>query len=149
MIEAVGDLWTFSTPDARVITTNGDVTDAGKCVMGRGVAEQARDRYPGIDKQLGHLIDVWGNRPFRLHYDRSARVWIATFPVKRHWRERADPDLIRQSALKLVEIADKFHWHEVVMPRPGCGNGRLRWSDVQPILEPILDDRFVVLDYGV
>lgn len=33
----------------------------------------------------------------------------------------------------------------LILPRPGCGNGRLRWEDVRKILEPILDDRFTVV----
>jgi len=55
--------------------------------------------------------------------------------------------LIRQSARQLVEMADKFGWGSVVLPRPGCGNGGLDWDDVRPILEAILDDRFTVVTF--
>lgn len=42
-------------------------------------------------------------------------------------------------------MADKFGYSEVVLPRPGAGNGGLEWKDVRPILEEILDDRFTIL----
>ncbi len=46
MIEEFGDIWEIPG-DARVITTNGVVRKDGACVMGRGVALQAKMRYPG------------------------------------------------------------------------------------------------------
>lgn len=58
MREAFGDLWDFhAAPNAvACITTNGYVNGRGECVMGRGVARQAKARFPGIAKQLGTLI---------------------------------------------------------------------------------------------
>jgi hypothetical protein len=41
-----------------------------------------------------------------------------------------------------------MNWTTVIMPRPGCGNGRLRWQDVSKVLSDILDDRFVVVHNG-
>ncbi len=70
---------------------------------------------------------------------------LASFPVKRHWHEAADPELIRSSARQLVALADKFGYERVVLPRPGCGNGRLSWEGIRPILAGILDDRFTVV----
>ena len=146
MREAVGDLWTFGDhPDARVITTNGVVTSDGRAIMGVGTARQAADRYPGIAQLLGELITTFGNHPARLVLIEG--TWIVSFPVKHHWRDPASPALIAASARELVELADQYNWQQIVLPRPGCGAGQLSWPVVQPIIEPIFDDRFVVLAF--
>lgn len=159
MKQATGNIWTWPA-DATVITTNGTrKTTNGACVMGAGTAKQARDHFPNLDFYLGRLIGEYGNRTFHLGIWAWHRVWpfkepplpleayrLVAFPVKHHWKEQADPDLIEKSARELVSMTDKFGWTSVVMPRPGCGNGHLPWSLVEGIIEPILDDRFTVLE---
>lgn len=113
--------------------------------MGRGCALEAKTRYPGVEHKLGDLIGRHGNRVMRL--GRYNGVVLASFPVKHHWREEADPELIARSARQLVALADKFGCERIALPRPGCGNGRLRWKRVRTILEDILDDRFTVVDF--
>jgi hypothetical protein len=141
------DLWEVPA-DLRVITTNGAVRKAdGACVMGRGCAREARERLPGIDLKLGRLIKEHGNRVMRLGRLPDGSH-LASYPVKRHWKEAADPDLIVRSAHQLVELAQNFGYTRVAIPRPGSGNGRLRWTDVRALIAPILDDRFTAVHGG-
>lgn len=148
MRQAQGNLWTHPA-DVIVITTNGFVKANGQCVMGRGCAREARDRFPGIASKLGSLIKLHGNRAMRLwHYTNSQRdVWVVSMPTKHVWVDKSDPALIKTSARQLVEMADKFGWQSVVMPRPGCGNGGLNWADIEPLLADVLDDRFTVITH--
>ena len=143
MIEVVGNLWEYPA-DVRVITTNGTIKKDGSCVMGRGCAAEAKERYPDLPFILGQAIRADGNVAFWIPVGGEI---IVTFPVKHQWFEKADVVLIAQSANKIAAmkaLANKV----VVMPRPGCGNGRLDWlRDVKPILEPILDDRFHVITF--
>ena len=143
MLEREGNLWDAEA-DVTVITTNAIVKANGACVMGRGCAKEARDTYPGIDLQLGAAIRTHGNVPILLpQHDRL----IVTFPVKAHWREAATLELIQQSSLALVQLADEHEWESIAMPRPGCGNGRLSWEyEVSRVLD--LDDRFTVYSFG-
>lgn len=161
MIEVYGDLWTYGDGvDARVITTNGYIKANGRAVMGRGCAREARDRFPALDLWLGGCLLQHGNRCFRTRIADDSGEWdLVTFPVKPEfgrggvpgWGAPADLDLIRESVYQLVEMANKFEWKRVLMPRPGCGNGGLDWDVVRTMLlgTGMLDDRFEVISYAV
>ena len=144
MKEIQGNLWNVEC-DLRVLTTNGIVRRDGACVMGRGCAYEAKKRFPGIEFRLGKLLREHGNRVMRL--GRYGGTMICSFPVKHHWRQEADPALIRRSAEQLVAVADKFGHERILIPRPGCGNGKLSWADVRPILAEVLDARFSVITF--
>jgi hypothetical protein len=150
MKEVTGNLWTYPA-DVRVITTNGTVKKNGECVMGRGCAAEAKRAIPGIALALGRKIQNLGNRVFFLgNLSLDPIVHLYSFPVKHNWYEKADIALIEQSAYELMkELSDGYDDPEVtiVLPRPGCGNGGLKWEDVRPVLEPILDDRFHVITF--
>jgi hypothetical protein len=144
MINVYGDAWELlahENYDVLCITTNGYVKRNGECVMGAGIAKTARDNIPGIALRLGTLISKHGNRCFRL------TPKLATFVVKHNWYEDADLDLIRKSCKEITEMADKFGWSKVLIPRPGCGNGKLSYKVVEPILQELLDDRFHIVTW--
>lgn len=67
------------------------------------------------------------------------------------WACVAQLSIIKDSAHQLVELIHKinersaFATGRILLPRPGCGAGELRWEDVRPILSEILDDRFTVI----
>lgn len=133
-----GNLWNLPATH-RVITTNGIIRNNGAAVMGKGIALQARTRYPGIDSELGRLVSRYGNHVFILSHG------LVSFPTKHHWKDPLDPRLIRRSASELGETFCNNPEATVLLPPPGCGNGGLTWDVVKPILSPILDDRFTVV----
>lgn len=143
MREATGNIW-WTRWDAIVIPTNGDVNRGGEAVMGRGLARQAAQRWPLLPKTLAMLLREHGNHAFDVWKPRRLPT-LLSFPVKHHWHESAELDLIERSAQELVALADSLAYRQVALPRVGCGNGKLDWVDVQPILERHLDDRFIVV----
>ncbi len=141
MKEIKGNIWDFHKKGHWiVITTNGTVKANGEAVMGRGIALQAKRRYPDIPKLLGENIRKYGNRPYQLFPYR-----VITLPVKFHWRTKADLNLIREGLIQISDILFHFGHKKVYMVRPGCGNGQLDWEDVKPVLERFLGDRFVIV----
>lgn len=144
MIEIAGDLWEAHALGHWVaITTNGVVTRKGRNVMGRGVAFQAAERFPDLPVLLGDQIREHGNTVHFFH-----RFRIISFPVKHHWRDVASTKLIVKSAKELVAAVTLAYRGvpPVYMVRPGCGNGKLTWKQVRPLIAPILDDRFVIVE---
>jgi hypothetical protein len=134
-------------PDVRVITTNGYINRSGELVMGRGCAREAKDRWPGLARDLAVQVAEHGNVPVVADTDLTAPDVIWTFPVKHRWDQEADLALIEASAMAIVKLANQLRPDHVLMPRPGCGNGRLSWAVVEPILSGILDDRFWVTTF--
>lgn len=64
------------------------------------------------------------------------------------WAACADINIITESAKQLVIMADKFNWKTIVCPMMGCGAGQLDWeTQVKPILDNILDQRFILVTY--
>lgn len=136
MKEVYGNVWEYKA-DVVCIPTNG-VFNNGRAVMGRGVAEQALIKYPKVATLLGDSLEQYGNHLTPLFAD------LVAFPTKHHWREQADLDLIKQSATELSAFVDPELTY--VLPRPGCGNGRLSWEQVKPAIEDILPDNVHVIE---
>lgn len=163
------NIWDFiGDVDAICVTTNGFITDRGFAVMGRGIALEASERYFGLKKTLGRLLKQNGNHVSVLINDCGTD--ILSFPVKRDffdfsihsdfpgtvrnlrhsntvpgWALKAELSLIERSATELVNIADYKEYKSILLPKPGCNNGELKWCDVEKILDNILDDRFFIV----
>jgi hypothetical protein len=171
VIEHAGDLWAADA-DLFVVTTSGTLNRRQRAVMGHGCALQLAEANPdhalgrpGIQTVLGRQLLLTGNhtvylgwwvRPGR-HPTLSHWIEVMALPVKEHWQERADLDLIARETLRLRSLVARYNqaalpgqrWNTVALPRPGCGNGRLGWETVRERLEPLLgDDRWHVYDYG-
>ena len=171
MLEATGNLFDYvGQVDALCITTNGFVKNNGKAVMGRGCAQTAKQKWPEIDFTLGQKIIELGNCVHPLGI--TENTVICSFPVKpitttfngtnvvKHmvskfkigeqvpgWAAIARKDIIQFSAQELVALADKYNWQTVVLPRPGCGAGELRWGKIEPLLQKYLDNRFTAVTF--
>lgn len=146
MIEISGNIWNAEY-HPRVITTNGTINVNGKAVMGRGVALDAKNKYPTLSKQLGTRLKKFGNVVYWFN-----TYQLFTFPVKHDWWENADLDLITKSTTQLRDFVDTFKsqqipgFDKIYIVRPGCENGKRKWeTEVKPILMQYLDDRFIVV----
>lgn len=142
MKEVDGNIWDYHDKgEWIVVTTNGDWNKQGLAVMGRGVALDAADKYPMLRVELGkalkhgagNVVHIWDH--FR----------IITFPVKHHWFKPADLKLIEKSARELQHLCNLWDIDPVYLVEPGTGNGRLLWSEVKPVIAPLLDSRFIVV----
>lgn len=148
---ATGDMWSMYG-DAYCITTNGVVTPSRRAVMGRGLALEAKERFPGVDIALadrilrnGHrtqIIDSWA--PFSPASSKSPTV-LVSFPTKNDWRDPSDLDLIVKSSHELMTLIEEQRWADVLLPAPGTGNGWLKWDVVEEAIAPILDERVTVV----
>lgn len=139
MREMQVDIWSYQGQAILAITTNGSLTPDGRAIMGRGVAKQAAERFPELRHKLGRLLQVRGNHVHEI------LLGLVSFPVEETPFSLPELSLIRRSAEELRQLTDQCGWRQVVVPRPGCGGGGMRWEEVKPVLEEFFDDRFIVV----
>lgn len=155
MKEIVGDLWRHHFGPGHswtIITTNGFVKEKERvpgtkqfkpaCVMGRGVAAQAKRRFKELPFKLGARILESGN-----HVYKWPEYGIITFPVKDFWWNEARLSIIIQSIYEMLALLDGDSL-PVYGVRFGCGNGGLAWPAVKAVVEPLLDDQYTIVDLG-
>ena len=145
MREIEGDIWDYHAKGNWItITTNPIQRADGALIMGRGVAQQAKERFPELPYVLGRLVASGGNVPYKLD-----RWKIVSFPVKHHWQQPADTSLIVQSAEMIRDLCQEFQIRPLYMVRPGCGNGGLSWVHVKPLIQAAFyDEDFVIVERG-
>ena len=147
MKEISGDLWEYYEKQEFLIciTTNGFVKANGEAVCGRGCAKEATKQIPGFARLLGSRLKQYGNAPGIMRT--SPDEWgVFIFPVKHNWWEEASSNLILAGAHALFEQAQANPNTTFVLPRPGCGNGKLKWDDVKPLIE-FLPDNVWIIDF--
>lgn len=152
----IGDVFELADQNggAAVIGTNCTVNGAGLAVMGRGAAKQASELYPGLRIDYGYWLRNSGVNP--VHTPRgdcyrdmaTVRPYVSTLPprslvycftVKYGWWEHANLALIDIQARHLAQWMGENDSINVFLTRVGCGNGKLSWEIVEPILAKHLD----------
>lgn len=142
MKEISGDAWKLKKNYTYLaITTNNYVKADFSAVMGRGIALEAKNKYPNIEYRIGYLLTWYPKTTRKIGLDN-----LIMFPVKHTWNQPADIRLIIESAKELMRILGPDE--TVLLPRPGCGNGGLQWSYVKKYIENILDDRVTVISFA-
>jgi hypothetical protein len=138
MILEVGDMWVaLEETDLFLITANATIKRNGALVMGRGLALEAKRRFPGLDLACGRLV---GDRQvYGVGVLPAPFTPLGLFQVKNHFRERADLDLIKRSVRALLSLLEFSRLERVDLNFPGIGNGGLPQSCVLPLIEPLPD----------
>ncbi len=146
-----GNMWSaYDNADLFVITTNAAIKRNGALVMGRGIARQARNRFPGLDAALGRrILSICGNQGLYglIISPRWPEARLGAFQVKRHYSQLASLELIRHSTAALCAWCVEHPDASVHLNFPGIGNGRLRREDVLPIVAQ-LPDQVAIWEYS-
>ena len=156
MRKARGDIWHWHDADWWiVIPTNIGWKRNGENVMGRGLAREAARRFDGLALWYGlHCRDHGASAgvvTWPLHH-------LIMFPVKPlredapwlSWQQKADLGLIQRSAWELSQLKLRgfLQGAPIAVPAVGCGNGRLKLEQVEPILAAYLDNDFTLVTFA-
>lgn len=134
----VGDMWSiWGKTDLFCITTNSSINSKGELVMGRGIAIEARTRFPQLPKLLANqLLSLRDKRSFYyLLINEIDRQRIGAFQVKHHYNELADTNIIVESVGELVKAMAYNNFERVDLNYPGIGFGGLPEELVYQIIK--------------
>lgn len=162
------DIWNYLYKYPIVITTNGFVKNNGQLVMGKGIAQQARDKFKNLelDKYLGSLVSDIGNVPHCIWINTLTEIppTFISFPVKPikssfvqdlldnkfnqfkdckwfpGWACEANKEIIANSFAVLRYLIDYHKIDKIVLPKVGCGNGGLEWQEVEGLILKYFSD---------
>lgn len=104
-------------------------------VMGKGVAQEFKKRYPAMFKDYVSRCEderVRIGEPYL--YRDTTGVSILNFPTKRHWRSPSLMADIESGLDYLANHIETLGITSIAMPPLGCGNGGLSWSEVGPLI---------------
>ncbi len=152
-----GDIWSYAKDSCIVIPTNAGYRMDGTNVMGRGVAQQAAEKYPELPLWYGGRCRVYGNDAcFPYPEMKPKLILFPTKPLNKKepwlsWKQKSSITLIEKSTELLVAISEREldtanGKPRIVLPAVGCGNGGLELGEVVPILKKhLVSDRFILV----
>ncbi|MBZ4334351.1 macro domain-containing protein [Corallococcus sp. AS-1-12] len=108
-------------------------------VMGKGIALQFKQAFPDNFKAYKKACDREEVRPGTMFvFDQGGLAggprYIINFPTKRHWRAKSRIEDIESGLRDLVRVIKERKIASIAVPPLGCGNGGLRWSEVEPLI---------------
>lgn len=107
-------------------------------VMGKGIALAFKEKYPEnntIYKKKCNTNEIDIGKSFVYEVPNSQLTkYIINLPTKKHWRNPSQMEYIEKGLDNLIEILQRYHIKSIAMPALGCGNGKLDWDEVKPLI---------------
>jgi O-acetyl-ADP-ribose deacetylase (regulator of RNase III) len=113
-------------------------------VMGKGIALMFKERFPENYRAYAAACEAGEVRVGELFITAGVELegprWIINFPTKKHWRQQARLEWVKDGLEALREFVRNANIKSIAIPPLGCGNGGLDWAEVRPLIESILGD---------
>lgn len=134
--EIRGNIWDYANKNTVVCILVNNTNNRGRNPMGGGIAREALDRNPGIDKLVVESIK---HSSHSLGKDSITDAVLYRFTTKQEIWLPSTLDVIEQSLKHLAEYMKLMPYFTFLLPRPGCGFGGLDWdTQVKPLCEKYL-----------
>ncbi|HRN27489.1 MAG: macro domain-containing protein [Ignavibacteriaceae bacterium] len=113
-------------------------------VMGAGVALQFKKAFPDNFKLYEKAAKVGQINVGKIFVTETGKItnpkYIINFPTKQHWRYPSKLVWIKDGLEDLKKFIIKKKIKSIALPPLGCGNGKLNWNDVKPLIINSLED---------
>lgn len=112
-------------------------------VMGRGIALQFKNAFPGNFKAYARECRAGNVKPGRMFTFDTGELtlprYIINFPTKRHWRGKSRIEDIDAGLDALARDIRRLQIRSIAIPPLGSGLGGLQWPDVRARIDRALD----------
>ncbi len=104
-------------------------------VMGKGIAQEFKARYPTMYQDYAKRCQAKLVRPGEIYlFSDMLGTSIINFPTKKHWRSPSKLEDIIHGLNMFIEKYKDWGIESVAFPPLGCGNGGLEWEVVGPLM---------------
>jgi len=104
-------------------------------VMGKGVAQEFKKRFPAMFKDYEQRCQFGKVEPGVPYlYSDMLGASIINFPTKKHWRSPSRLEDVIKGLDIFTEMYKEWGIESIAFPPLGCGNGGLEWTGVGPIM---------------
>ncbi len=111
-------------------------------VMGRGIALQFKNAFPGNYKTYERACKRGEVKPGQMYVYETENItyprYIINFPTKRHWRGKSRIEDIESGLEALVDEIQNRNIQSIAIPPLGSGLGGLKWQEVRMRIEQSL-----------
>lgn len=112
-------------------------------IMGKGIALSFKKSFPNVFEQYKRSVDKGEFEIGKVQVVRTGLLtpkYVINFATKKHWRNPSKIDFIRMGLLDLKTKLAEHKIKSIAIPPLGCGNGKLDWEVVKPLMVNILED---------
>lgn len=112
-------------------------------VMGKGIALSFKKTFPNVFKEYKKSIDTGEFKTGKVQVVSTGQLspkYVVNFPTKQHWRNPSKLEYINEGLHDLRNKIIDYKIQSISIPPLGCGNGKLNWNDVKPLMVDILSE---------
>ncbi len=124
-------------------------------VMGKGIALAFKKAFPENYKLYKKACQTNQLQTGQLLITETRMLipkYIINFPTKKHWRHPSKIEYIKSGLKELKKAIKKLQIKSIAIPPLGCGNGKLNWQEVKPLivkeLEALTEVRVLIYEPG-
>jgi O-acetyl-ADP-ribose deacetylase (regulator of RNase III)/uncharacterized protein YwgA len=106
-------------------------------VMGKGIALAFKKSFPRNFKAYEEAVKKEELQIGKVLLTETGEItpkYIINFPTKKHWRHPSKIEYVEAGLKDLVRVIETHHIQSIAIPSLGCGNGKLDWQEVKPLL---------------
>ena len=115
-----------------------------KGVMGAGIALQFKKAFPEnfkLYEKASKENKIQIGKVFVTEIGKITNPrYIINFPTKQHWRYPSKLSWIKEGLIDLRNFIIQKKIKSIAIPPLGCGNGKLKWKDVKPLIVDAISD---------